>query len=116
MYARLLTCPCWLQVFTKTHIPRALEEVDDHEQDFDRLAEGSNTEGIYYQTITGMKLDMSGAREGPAFTEGQIQVRRGGLLQLVEDQPTSLSCITWQLLVHSAEGLQQSRSAATSGA
>ena len=84
MCVRLLTRPCWLQVFAKTHIPRALEEVDDHEQDFDRLAEGTNTEGIYYQTITGMKHDMSGAREGPAFTEGQMQVGSGVCFQLVE--------------------------------
>lgn len=63
-----------MQVFSQTHIPRALEEVVDHEGHFDRLAEGKDTEGIYYQTITGMRADMTGAREGPAFAEKQMQV------------------------------------------
>lgn len=62
------------QVFVQTHIPRALEEVEDHEKDFDRLAEGNNIEGIYYQTITGMRHDMSGAREGPAHAQQPLQV------------------------------------------
>ena len=59
----------FLQVFTQTHIPRALEEVEDHEQDFDRLAGGKGAEGIYYQTITGMKQDMTGARLEPISLE-----------------------------------------------
>lgn len=63
-----------LQVFVQTHIPRALEEVEDHEQDYERLAEGIDVEGIYYQTITGMRQDMSGAREGPAYAETRSQV------------------------------------------
>ena len=62
-----------LQVFAQTHIPRALEEVDDHEQDYDRLAEGKDVEGIYYQTITGMRQDMTGARVGPAFSYVRLQ-------------------------------------------
>ena len=58
-----------MQVFTQTHIPRALEEVQDHEQDFDRLAKGTEVEGIYYQTITGMRQDMTGARLEPSALE-----------------------------------------------
>ena len=58
------------QVFVQTHIPRALEEVVDHEKDYDRLASGGGAvEGIYYQNITGMRQDMTGAREGPAFVQ-----------------------------------------------
>ena len=63
-----------LQVFAQTHIPRALEEVDNHEEDYDRLAEGKDVEGIYYQTITGMRQNMTGARSGPAFTDKSCQV------------------------------------------
>jgi len=63
-----------LQVFVQTHIPRALEEVEDHEKDYDRLAGGAAVEGIYYQTITGMRQDMSGAREGPASAQAALQV------------------------------------------
>lgn len=62
-----------VQVFAQTHIPRALEEVVNHEEDYDRLASGRDTEGIYYQTITGMKQDMSGAREGPATAAVQVE-------------------------------------------
>ena len=37
-------------VFSQAFIPKTLEEVDDHERDFDRLAEGGGkAEGIYYQ-------------------------------------------------------------------
>ena len=31
-------------------------------------------EGIYYQNITGMRQDMTGARLGPAFSDGRLQV------------------------------------------
>lgn len=37
-------------VFSQAYIPKTLEQVDDHERDFDRLAQGAGTaEGIYYQ-------------------------------------------------------------------
>lgn len=37
-------------VFSQAFIPKTLEEVDDHERDFDRLAQGGGAaEGIYYQ-------------------------------------------------------------------
>jgi RIO kinase 1 len=58
-----------LQVFHQAYIPRCLEEVADHEGDFERLAAGGETEGIYYQGITGMRADMSGARLVPAILE-----------------------------------------------
>jgi RIO kinase 1 len=64
------------QIFQQAFIPRRLEEVDDHEADFDRLAEGGNapggggvasSEGIYYQTLAGMRADMTGAAAQPAI-------------------------------------------------
>ena len=60
-------------VFHQAHIPKALEEVDFADKDQKRLREASETndekhsEGIYYQTITGMKHDLSGPREVPSL-------------------------------------------------
>lgn len=57
------------QIFHQAYIPRRLEEVEDHEGDFERLAAGGSgraTEGIYYQTIAGMRPDMTGAAAAPA--------------------------------------------------
>ena len=45
-----------MQIFHEAYIPRRLEEVEDHEGDFERLLNaGTNEqlEGIYYQTIAG---------------------------------------------------------------
>ena len=56
------------QVFHQAYIPRRLEEVEDHERDFDRLAHGAGAaEGIYYQTLAGMRPDMTGAAPEPAI-------------------------------------------------
>ncbi|KAK9820100.1 hypothetical protein WJX72_006140 [[Myrmecia] bisecta] len=57
------------RVFNQAYIPRKLEEVTDYEKDYERLTGGGNTEGIYYQGITGMKADMTGARTQPAIVE-----------------------------------------------
>ncbi|KAG2443598.1 hypothetical protein HXX76_001949 [Chlamydomonas incerta] len=54
-------------VFHQAFIPRCLEEVVNFERDHARLqAGGKDTEGIYFQAITGMKHDGSGARATPA--------------------------------------------------
>jgi len=60
-------------VFHQAHIPKALEEVDYADKDQRRLREaseakdGKRSEGIYYQTITGMNHDLSGPREMPSL-------------------------------------------------
>ena len=55
-------------MFHQAYIPRRLEEVQDHERDFDRLAHGAAAaEGIYYQTLAGMRPDMTGAAPQPAI-------------------------------------------------
>ena len=66
--------PCWLiavQIFHQAYIPRRLEEVDDYEGDYERLEGGNaaDAEGIYYQTLAGMRPDMSGAAARPAIVE-----------------------------------------------
>ncbi|PNW73992.1 hypothetical protein CHLRE_13g580900v5 [Chlamydomonas reinhardtii] len=54
-------------VFHQAFIPRCLEEVVNFERDHARLqAGGKETEGIYFQAITGMRYDGSGARAKPA--------------------------------------------------
>lgn len=41
-------------IFSQAFIPKHLEQVDDHERDFDRLvATAGNAEGIYYQVRCG---------------------------------------------------------------
>jgi RIO kinase 1 len=52
------------KVWAQAYIPKKLEEVVHFERDHERLQSGSNTEGIYYQAIAGMKEDMSGAKVG----------------------------------------------------
>eukprot|EP00897_Mesotaenium_endlicherianum_P010349 jgi/Mesen1/9342/ME000061S08781 len=56
-------------VFAQSYIPRALDQVKDYERDMDRIASGKDTEGIYYQTITGLREDLSGVRQVPALLE-----------------------------------------------
>ena len=77
---------CCAQVFQQAYIPRRLEEVDDHEGDFDRLAGSAAgaagrhappAEGIYYQTLAGMRADMSGAAGQPAIVAAAAQLRHG---------------------------------------
>lgn len=55
-------------MFKEAYIPRRLEEVDDYEGDFEKLASGGEAaEGIYYQTLAGMRKDMTGAAALPAL-------------------------------------------------
>jgi RIO kinase 1 len=56
-------------VVVQSFIPRTLDQVKDFEKDIDRINSGNNTEGIYYQTITGLKEDLSGVRLIPAILE-----------------------------------------------
>jgi RIO kinase 1 len=60
--------------------------VTDYEEHFDRLAEGKDVEGIYYQGITGMKEDMSGARLGPAIMQQRPLVEEANLHQSAATQ------------------------------
>ncbi len=53
----------------QSYIPKTLDQVKDYEGDMTRISSGKDTEGIYYQTITGLKADLSGVRKGPTFLE-----------------------------------------------
>eukprot|EP01018_Ginkgo_biloba_P016949 Gb_16907 [translate_table: standard] len=62
-------------VFVQSFIPRTLDQVKDFEKDIIQITSGNSTEGIYYQTITGLKDDLSGVRLVPAILEVNDQPR-----------------------------------------
>lgn len=57
-------------VFQKVFIPQSLDEVVKYEEDFERTKSSGNSDGVVYQTITGMKQDLSGPRTQPELLEG----------------------------------------------
>lgn len=56
-------------VFVQSFIPRTLDQVKDYERDMQRISSGKDTEGIYYQTLVGLKEDLSGVRLVPSVLE-----------------------------------------------
>lgn len=56
-------------VFQRVFIPRTLDEVVKYEEDYERLQKGGGGD-IAYQTITGMKPDLSGPRAHPQILQG----------------------------------------------
>ncbi|XP_045819195.1 serine/threonine-protein kinase rio1-like [Trifolium pratense] len=42
-------------VFAQSYIPKTLDDVKNAEEDVQRITSGKDTEGLYYQTITGLK-------------------------------------------------------------
>lgn len=68
------------EVFRQAFIPRRLEEVANFERDFKRLQAGQ-TEGIYFQTMTGMAQDGEGIATEPKV----LQDARRALAQIVID-------------------------------
>ncbi len=45
------------KVFHSAYIPKKLEEVSHYERDHDRLRNGGNTEGIYYQVSSSTRTE-----------------------------------------------------------
>ncbi|XP_012589638.1 PREDICTED: serine/threonine-protein kinase RIO1 isoform X2 [Condylura cristata] len=68
------------EVFKRAYIPRTLTEVTRYERDLDvmqRLKEddvavSAQQDSILYQTVTGLKKDLSGVQEVPALLEGRV--------------------------------------------
>ncbi|XP_037374732.1 serine/threonine-protein kinase RIO1 isoform X2 [Talpa occidentalis] len=69
------------EVFKRAYIPRTLTEVTSYERDLDvmmRLKEedmamSAQQDSILYQTVTGLKKDLSGVQEVPALLEDQVK-------------------------------------------
>lgn len=60
-------------VFVQSFIPRRLTEVRNYERDIDRLKSDKDTEGIYYQTITGLSQFLSGPPDASRVCTRQQQ-------------------------------------------
>ncbi len=77
----------------QSYIPKTLDQVKDYEGDMTRISSGKDTEGIYYQTITGLKADLSGVRKGSTFLEestaAQEQSSSHETLPTVTGRPSS---------------------------
>ncbi|XP_060083390.1 serine/threonine-protein kinase RIO1-like [Ylistrum balloti] len=56
------------QVFKNAFIPRTLDEVIDFERDYSKAKMGK-TDHILYQTVTGLKTDLTGAQQKPVLLE-----------------------------------------------
>lgn len=61
------------EVFKKAYIPRTLNEVSHYERDVDAMKkeqESKQNDNILYQTVTGLKKDLSGVQRVPSLLEG----------------------------------------------
>uniref|UniRef100_A0A8C6E7C1 Serine/threonine-protein kinase RIO1 n=1 Tax=Moschus moschiferus TaxID=68415 RepID=A0A8C6E7C1_MOSMO len=73
------------EVFKRAYIPRTLNEVKNYERDMDLMmklkeedtAMNTQQDNILYQTVTGLKKDLSGVQKVPALLESQIQEETG---------------------------------------
>lgn len=69
------------EVFKRAYIPRTLNEVKNYEKDVDimmklkeeDMAMNTQQDNILYQTITGLKKDLSGVQKVPALLENQVK-------------------------------------------
>uniref|UniRef100_A0A1D5R5A3 Serine/threonine-protein kinase RIO1 n=1 Tax=Macaca mulatta TaxID=9544 RepID=A0A1D5R5A3_MACMU len=71
------------EVFKRAYIPRTLNEVKHYERDMDLImklkeedmAVNAQQDNILYQTVTGLKKDLSGVQKVPALLENQVEER-----------------------------------------
>ncbi|XP_036299937.1 serine/threonine-protein kinase RIO1 isoform X2 [Pipistrellus kuhlii] len=69
------------EVFKRAYIPRTLNEVKNYERDMDimmklkeeDMAMNAQQDNILYQTVTGLKKDLSGVQKVPALLENQVK-------------------------------------------
>nr|KAF6444975.1 RIO kinase 1 [Molossus molossus] len=69
------------KVFKRAYIPRTLKEVKNYERDMDimmklkeeDMAMNAQQDNILYQTVTGLKKDLSGVQKVPALLENQVK-------------------------------------------
>jgi len=73
------------EVFKNSFIPRTLDEVIDIERDMTKAGKGQS-DGILYQTVTGLKSDLSGAQRVPTLLENTTHEN---MVPTVEDEQSS---------------------------
>jgi RIO kinase 1 len=81
-------------VFKNSFIPRRLDEVTHFERDAARIATGGYTEGIYYQTVTGLEADLSGVRMVPNLLQPADGAAAGAApvtASALPDEPAALA-------------------------
>ncbi|XP_015349469.1 serine/threonine-protein kinase RIO1 isoform X1 [Marmota marmota marmota] len=69
------------EVFKRAYIPRTLNEVKNYERDMDimmklkeeDMAMNAQQDNILYQTVTGLKKDLSGVQKVPALLENKVK-------------------------------------------
>ncbi|XP_073682216.1 serine/threonine-protein kinase RIO1-like [Garra rufa] len=69
------------EVFKRAYIPRTLNEVTQYERDVDTMlkkkeegsSEDTNTNNILYQTVTGLRKDLSGVQTVPSILENSTK-------------------------------------------
>ena len=62
------------EVFKHVFIPRTLDEVIDFEGDAKKAQDGIASD-VYYPMVTGLKQDLSGAKENPDILEGSLALK-----------------------------------------
>lgn len=63
------------QVFKNSYIPRTLDEVIDYERDFIKAQKGDSN-NLLYQTVTGLKADLTGPQQTPKLLENADDCNR----------------------------------------
>lgn len=74
------------EVFKKAYIPRTLNEVTHYERDVDTMmkkkedlsSEETHTDNILYQTVTGLRKDLSGVQTVPSILEDSTKDESSG--------------------------------------
>ncbi|KAK2350577.1 non-specific serine/threonine protein kinase [Trifolium repens] len=65
-------------VFAQSYIPKTLDDVKNAEEDVQRITSGKDTEGLYYQTITGLKhLQNDQQKQKSNTTEDSLVISDG---------------------------------------
>ena len=89
------------EVFKQVYIPRTLEEVVTYETDYDKMQEGVKSD-ISYQTVTGLKPDLTGPQDVPLIlqesqqnssTHIKVNQAIGGALSATDEMTTKVCAL-----------------------
>lgn len=59
------------EVFKRVYIPRTLTEIYNYEEIKDKIESGDGTDELFYRTVTGLNMDLSGPSDRPALFEDE---------------------------------------------